>query len=81
MKRKNNALWWVTGGALLGLALVLGIPVLRTLFRFSPLTPLQLLECSAVVFAMFLIFELLKYLLNSKARRSSASLPLAEAAA
>ena len=33
----NPALWWVTGGALGGLALVLYVPSLAALFRFAPL--------------------------------------------
>jgi len=33
----NKALWWVTGGALVFLTLVLNIPFLRNLFKFAPL--------------------------------------------
>jgi P-type Ca2+ transporter type 2C len=33
----NKALWWVTGGAVLFLTLVLTIPFLRDLFKFAPL--------------------------------------------
>jgi P-type Ca2+ transporter type 2C len=33
----NKALWWITGGALLFLGLVLAVPVLRDLFQFAPL--------------------------------------------
>ncbi len=33
----NKALWWVTGGALFFLGLVLGVPVLRAVFQFAPL--------------------------------------------
>jgi Ca2+-transporting ATPase len=32
----NKALWWVTGGALFFLVLVLTIPVLRDVFQFAP---------------------------------------------
>jgi Ca2+-transporting ATPase len=33
----NKALWWVTGGAVVFLTLVLSIPFLRDLFKFAPL--------------------------------------------
>jgi Ca2+-transporting ATPase len=33
----NKALWWITGGALFFLALVLTIPILRGIFQFGPL--------------------------------------------
>jgi Ca2+-transporting ATPase len=33
----NKALWWVTGGALFFLTLVLTIPALRNVFQFAPL--------------------------------------------
>ena len=33
----NKALWWVTGGALFFLALVLTVPTLRDVFQFAPL--------------------------------------------
>jgi Ca2+-transporting ATPase len=32
----NKALWWVTGGALFFLVVVLTVPVLRDVFRFAP---------------------------------------------
>ncbi len=33
----NKALWWVSGGALFFLAVVLSVPALRELFQFAPL--------------------------------------------
>jgi len=33
----NKALWWVTGGALFFLALVLTVPALRDVFQFAPI--------------------------------------------
>jgi len=33
----NKALWWISGGALFFLALVLAIPALRDVFQFAPL--------------------------------------------
>jgi P-type Ca2+ transporter type 2C len=37
LKIPNQALWWVCIGTILGLGLVLSLPTLRQLFRFSPL--------------------------------------------
>ncbi len=34
---RNGALWWVTGGAVFFLALVLAVPALRDVFQFAPL--------------------------------------------
>ena len=42
----NPALWWVIGGALAMLALVLYIPFARDLFRFSRLQKMDLVICS-----------------------------------
>ncbi|MDC0716680.1 cation transporting ATPase C-terminal domain-containing protein [Nannocystis bainbridge] len=42
---RNAALWWVTGGAVVFLALVLYVPGLRELFRFAPLRPRDILFC------------------------------------
>jgi len=39
LRRPNAAMWWVTGSAVVLLALVLYVPWLRTLFRFSTLHP------------------------------------------
>jgi Ca2+-transporting ATPase len=41
----NFALGWVCGGTGLGLALILGIPFLRQLFRFAPLSGQGVLIC------------------------------------
>jgi Ca2+-transporting ATPase len=37
LRAPNPALWWVTSGTLVVLALTLSVPVLRDLFRFAPL--------------------------------------------
>ena len=39
LRAPNRALWWVLGGATALLALVLLVPVARTLFHFAPLDP------------------------------------------
>ncbi|MDC0720844.1 cation-translocating P-type ATPase [Nannocystis bainbridge] len=45
IRGRNAALWWVTGGAVVFLALVLYVPGLRELFRFAPLRPRDILFC------------------------------------
>jgi Ca2+-transporting ATPase len=45
MGKPNAAIWWVTGGALLFLGLVLYVPFLRNLFRFAALHPVDLAVC------------------------------------
>ena len=45
LKRPNPALWWVLGGALGFLGLVLYLPLLRALFHFEFLRPAELLVC------------------------------------
>ncbi|MBI2862506.1 MAG: cation-translocating P-type ATPase, partial [Chloroflexi bacterium] len=42
LRSPNAALWWVTGGAVVFLGLVLYVPALRDLFRFSTLHPIDL---------------------------------------
>jgi Ca2+-transporting ATPase len=45
MRIANSALWWVIGGAVILLGMVLTVPALRGLFRFSLLHPNDLLVC------------------------------------
>ena len=56
----NKALWWVLAGALTFLGLVLYVPFLRDLFRFSKLHPLDLLICLGAGVLSITWFELLK---------------------
>jgi Ca2+-transporting ATPase len=56
----NRAVWWVTAGTVLLLALVLYVPGLRMLFRFSVLHPIDLAICLAAGVASTLWFEALK---------------------
>jgi len=58
--RRNAALWWVVGGTLLLLGLVLSVPLVRDLFAFSLLSPLELLWCLAAGIASLLLFEFVK---------------------
>lgn len=42
LRAPNTALWWVIGGGVVFLGLILYVPVLRQLFRFSVLHPVDL---------------------------------------
>ncbi len=59
--RWNGALWWVTGSALAVLGLVLYVPVLTRLFRFSRLDLRDILTCAAAALVALLWFEVMKY--------------------
>jgi len=58
----NPALWWVIGGTLLFMGLVLYIPVLRHLFKFDRLHAPDLWLCLAMGVASIFWFEGLKFL-------------------
>ncbi len=60
LARPNGALWWVIGGALLVLGLVLCVPFLRELFRFGVLHADDLLLCLGAGIAGIVPFELYK---------------------
>ncbi len=62
----NRALWWVQGGALTLLVLVLYLPGLRDLFHFTPLHANDLALCFAAGLASILWFELFKLILRRK---------------
>jgi Ca2+-transporting ATPase len=62
LRLRNVALWWVTGGALMLLALVLAVPFLRELFRLSPLGSADLSLCVVAGLASILWFEAMKFL-------------------
>jgi Ca2+-transporting ATPase len=59
--RTNRALWVVVAGTLLFLGLVLLIPVLQDLFRFSPLGPIELIFSLAAGVVSVLWFEIFKW--------------------
>ena len=67
--RRNAALWWVVGGTLLLLGLVLSVPLVRDLFAFSLLSPLELLWCLAAGIASLLLFEFVKIVTRRYAKR------------
>jgi Ca2+-transporting ATPase len=66
LRSPNPALWWVTGGALVFLAIVLAVPFLRELFRFAALHPEDIAICIGAGGLSILWFELLKVASLSK---------------
>lgn len=56
----NQALWWVSGSAMALLTLVLTIPFLRTVFRFSALDPIDVAVCVAAGIVSLIAFEATK---------------------
>lgn len=60
LKSPNPALWWVLGGGMLFLGLVLYVPFLRHLFSFSLLRAIDLAICLGGGLISLLWFELLK---------------------
>jgi Ca2+-transporting ATPase len=62
LQSRNAAFWWVMGGALIFLALVLYVPFLRQLFSFSLLHPIDLAICLGGGIVSLLWFEQLKIL-------------------
>lgn len=58
----NAAFRWVIGGALVFLAAILYVPLLRDLFRFSRLHPIDLVICFAAGMVSIVWFEGLKML-------------------
>jgi len=62
LRTPNRALWWVIGGAVFFLSLVLYIPVIRGLFKFSFLHTNDLLICITAGITSILWFEGLKLL-------------------
>jgi Ca2+-transporting ATPase len=56
----NKALWWITGGALFFLALVLSIPALRNVFQFAPLHRWEMALIGLSGFISVLIAESVK---------------------
>ncbi len=69
LRSPNAALWWVVGGALVVLGLVLYVPFLRGLFRFTVLHPVDLLIAFVAGIASIAWFEGLKLLYRQKRRQ------------
>ncbi len=64
---QNSALWWVLGGTVVFLGLVLFVPFLRGVFHFTKLHPDDLVLCVVAGLASIMWFELLK-VLNARRR-------------
>jgi Ca2+-transporting ATPase len=60
LRSTNRALWWVTAGAIVVLALVIYVPGLRHLFRFTVLHPVDIVICVTAGISSVIWFELLK---------------------
>jgi P-type Ca2+ transporter type 2C len=60
LRSPNPALWWVLGGGLFFLAIVLYVPIVRHLFSFSFLHPIDLVICLLGAAIALAWFELLK---------------------
>ena len=63
LRSHNTVLWWVTGGAILFVGLVLYVPFLRNLFKFAELHTIDLLICfvaGSVSVAWFEIFKMVR---------------------
>ena len=61
-KSRNSALMWVLGGTITFVFLILYVPFLRNLFRFSILHPLDLLICVLAAAVSIIWFEALKFI-------------------
>ena len=57
---RNDAFWWVVGGAYGFLAAVIYVPMLRDVFRFAPLQPAELAIAIAAGTVSFFLIELIK---------------------
>lgn len=60
LRSPNPALWWISGGTLLFLGLILCVPFLQQLFHFTKLHPSDLVICFSAGIISILWFELLK---------------------
>lgn len=68
LRSRNAALLWVLGGTITFVFLILYIPFLRSLFRFSFLHATDLLICLAAAMVSITWFEVLKYFRQRKQR-------------
>ena len=60
LRGNNTALWWLTGGALAALGLVLVLAPLREIFRFGTLGLAQLAWCVVSGLTGLAVYELYK---------------------
>ena len=66
MSTPNPALWWVVGGALAFLALVIYVPFIRELFGFAHLHFIDIAICFMAGIASIIWFEGLKVINRTK---------------
>ena len=66
LRNPNAALWWVVGGAVLFMGLVVGIPFLRGVFKFAPMHSWEFLLLAATGLISVLISESTKLKCFSK---------------
>ena len=66
VRTPNPTLWWVVGGAVAFLALVLNIPAVCEVFRFSPLHAIDIVICVSAGLFSILWFELFKMFKGNK---------------
>jgi Ca2+-transporting ATPase len=71
LRSPNPALWWVLGGAVFFLGMVLYVPFLRALFRFSMLHSVDLAICAVAGVVSIFWFELFKVIRNRRNTRSA----------
>jgi P-type Ca2+ transporter type 2C len=67
LKSPNRALWWVLGGAILFLSMILYVPFLQKLFHVTSLVPKDLVICLIAGAVSIGWFEILKILNRRKA--------------
>jgi P-type Ca2+ transporter type 2C len=72
LKLRNTALWWVLGGAVAFLGVVLYVPFLRQLFQFGPLHPVDLAVCLTAGVVSVAWFEVLKAVMAGRRARLGA---------
>ena len=75
LSRPNPATWWVVGGTLAGLVLVLYVPAASGIFRFDPPDAMQLLTCAAAAIAGIVWLQLTNRLRWHNRIRDSVSRP------
>ena len=61
LARPNPSLWWISGGTFVGLGIVLYVPLLRKLFHFAVLHPVDIGFCLLAATIPALLMECVKY--------------------
>lgn len=69
LRTPNTAQWWVVGGTIVGLTLILSLPFTQGLFHFAPLHVIDLLICISAGLLCVAWFEVLKYFRRRHGRK------------